>query len=201
MQYSTKRRLIIGISIVLLIILYIFKNYNFMIRVAGVLFGLWIFYFVDHAFKAKFYFRHYVYILTILVFGILLSTFYWSYPNYDKILHLIMPILGSIMIFFLVNKLKIKFQWKLLITFTAVLSILALLEIGEYLFDIFLDLKAQGVYIRDISGLEKYNLVLDRIDDTMIDLMLGTAGAIIFSIGKTLCYFYNKRYCKKLKNY
>ena len=201
MQYSTKRRLIIGISIVLLIILYIFKNYNFMIRVVGVLFGLWIFYFVDHAFKAKFYFRHYVYILTILVFGILLSTFYWSYPNYDKILHLIMPILGSIMIFFLVNKLKIKFQWKLLITFTAVLSILALLEIGEYLFDIFLDLKAQGVYIRDISGLEKYNLVLDRIDDTMIDLMLGTAGAIIFSIGKTLCYFYNKRYCKKLKNY
>ena len=201
MQYSTKRRLIIGISIVLLIILYIFKNYNFMIRVAGVLFGLWIFYFVDHAFKAKFYFRHYVYILTILVFGILLSTFYWSYPNYDKILHLIMPILGSIMIFFLVNKLKIKFQWKLLITFTAVLSMLALLEIGEYLFDIFLDLKAQGVYIRDISGLEKYNLVLDRIDDTMIDLMLGTAGAIIFSVGKTFCYFYNKRYCKRIANY
>jgi len=201
MQYSTKRRLIIGISIVLLIILYIFKNYNFMIRVAGVLFGLWIFYFVDHAFKAKFYFRHYVYILTILVFGILLSTFYWSYPNYDKILHLIMPILGSIMIFFLVNKLKIKFQWKLLITFTAVLSILVLLEIGEYLFDMFLDFKLQGVYLRDISGLEKYNLVLDRIDDTMIDLMLGIAGAAIFSIGKSICYFYNKRYCKKIKNY
>jgi len=201
MEYKLKRRLIIGISIILLIILYIFKNYNFMIRIAGFLFGLWAFYFIDHAFYLKFKFRHYVYIFLILILGILLSPLYHISESYDKILHLAMPILASIMIFFIVNKMKIKFQWKILITFTAVLSILALLEIGEYLFDMFLDFKLQGVYLRDISGLEKYNLILEKNDDTMIDMMLGFAGAIIFSISKSISYFYNKRHSKKIMDY
>ena len=201
MEYKLKRRLIIGISIILLIILYIFKNYNFMIRVAGVIFGLWAFYFLDHAFGIRFHLRHYIYIIIILIFGIFLSPLYYISESYDKILHLAMPILASIMVFFIVNKMKIKFQWKLLITLTSMLSILAVLEIGEYLFDMFLDFKLQGVYLRDLSGLEKYDLVLNKNDDTMIDMMLGFAGAIIFSISKSVCYFYNKRHSKKIRDY
>lgn len=170
-----------------------FKNMSVLIRVTSVILGLGIFYFLDHAFKLKFKFRHYIYISLILFLGILFSPIYFISSSYDKVLHLLMPILGSIMIFFVVDKLKIKFKWKLLITFTSIFAILGLLEIGEYFLDLLWDFKLQGVYIRDISGLEKLNLVQDKIDDTMMDMLLGLAGSLVFTIGKTICYFYKKK--------
>ncbi len=61
-------------------------------------------------------------------------------------------------------------------------------ELGEYALDYFFDLKLQGVYLRDLQGLEKFNLIVDRIDDTMIDLFLGILGsslyALVFGIAK-----------------
>src|SRR3989344_1023388 len=45
-----------------------------------------------------------------------------------------------------------------------------------------LDLKLQGVFLRDVQGLEKYNLLLDRNDDTMIDLLLGAIGSAVYSL-------------------
>ena len=193
MEYKNKRRLIIGVSLILLIVLYMFKNMSVLIRVTSVILGLGIFYFLDHAFKLKFKFRHYIYISLILFLGILFSPIYFISSSYDKVLHLLMPILGSIMIFFVVDKLKIKFKWKLLITFTSIFAILGLLEIGGYFLDLLWDFKLQGVYIRDISGLEKLNLVQDKIDDTMMDMLLGLAGSLVFTIGKTICYFYKKK--------
>ena len=189
-----------GIAVILLVVLYLFKNLSILIRAAVVIFGLGIFYFIDHAFNLNFKFRHYLYVIIILFGGILLSPLYFLSDSYDKILHLIMPIFGSIMVFFIVNKLKIKFQWKLLIAFTSMLSILAFLEIGEYLLDVLWDLKLQGVYIRDISGLEKFNVVQDKVDDTMMDMIFGFLGSLVFTVTKTVCYFYNKRYSKKIKN-
>lgn len=102
------------------------------------------------------------------------------------------------MIFFAVNKLKIKFQWKLLITFTSILSMFVLLEIGEYLLDLFLGFKLQGVYVRDISGVQKLKILQDPLNDTMIDMIFGLIGSLVFVIGKTFCYFYNRRYRKKI---
>lgn len=192
MQYKTKRRLIIGISLLLLVLLYVFKNYSFMIRAVSVIFGLLIFYFFDHAFQLHFHFRHYVYILIILIFGILLSPFYFFSEIYDKILHLLMPILGSIVVFFVISKAETDLKWKLLITLTSMVFFLTMIEIGEYLFDVFLDLKLQGVYLRDLSGLEKYKLVLGENDDTMIDLILGTAGSLFFILGKTAGFYYKR---------
>lgn len=171
-----------------------------MLRAGSFILSLWLFYFIDHGFHLHFKLRHYLYVLAILCFGILLSPFYYLYPNYDKLLHLLMPILISIMVFFAVNKLDIKFQWKLLLTVTTVVSFLAIFEIIEYIIDLVLDLNLQGVYLRDVSGMEKFNLILDRNDDTMIDLILGVIGAIIFTSGKTICYFYNKRHqIKKIR--
>ncbi|GAF85468.1 unnamed protein product, partial [marine sediment metagenome] len=100
MEYKNKRRLIIGIALLLLIVLYIFKNTSFLIRAVSVFVGLWVFYFVDYAFKLKFGFRHYFYFLIILVAGLLLSPFYYIFESYDKVLHFVMPVLGSILIFF-----------------------------------------------------------------------------------------------------
>ncbi len=168
-----------------------------MIRAISVIFGLLIFYFFDHAFRIQFHFRHYIYILAILFLGILLSPLYYYFEIYDKILHLIMPIIGGVIVFFIINKSKIEFKWKLLITLTSMVFILTMLEIGEYLFDIFLDFKLQGVYIRDITGLEKYKLVLGKNDDTMVDLILGTLGSLFFIAAKTGTSYF-KKYHKKV---
>ncbi len=196
MQYKNKKRLVVGISLMLLLAFYFFRNLSLAVRVFGVIFGLGLFCFIDYAFSLKFRLRHYIYVFLILFGGILLSPLYFISPTYDKILHFFIPILGSIMIFFIVDKLKIKFQWKLLITFTAIMSVIAIHEIGEYLLDLLWDLKLQGVYIRDVSGLKKLNPVQSRIDDTMVDMIIGTISGLIFTIAKTFCYFYNQKVLK-----
>ncbi len=193
MEYKNKRILIIGISLFLLLVFYLFKNLSTSLRILSFIFGLIIFYLTDHMFEIDFKLRHYYYIIIILAFGFLFSPLYFLSSVYDKILHLIMPILGCLLIFHIVDKKKLSMQWKLLITFMFIISFLAFQEIGEYLVDILWDLKLQGVYIRDIRGIEKLNLVMTQIDDTMIDLILGIIGALSFIAGKSISYFYKKK--------
>ncbi len=195
MNYKNKRRLLVGFFSFLLLILYIFRSYSVILRIIGLSLGFVVFYFIDHSFNLEFSLKHYVYFLIIAVFGVLLSPLYFISENYDKVLHLILPIFAASIIFFMVNKLDIKFQWKLLLTFLVIVSFLAFHEIGEYLLDKLLDLKLQGVYLRsEIVGLEatKLNLVQEKIDDTMIDMIFGVLSAIIFSIGKSIEYYFKK---------
>ena len=127
---------------------------------------------------------------------------YYLTPIYDKILHFFVPIIGAITIFYVVNKLKISFKWKLLITFVLVFSISAIHEILEYILDLIWDFKLQGVWLRDITGLEKLHIIQEPLDDTMIDMVWGLIGSIVFVIGKTITNSYNRRYKKlrKIKN-
>ena len=142
--------------------------------------------------------RHYGYVFGIIILGILLSPLYFLNSSFDKVLHLLMPILISIIAYYVLDtKTKLNFKYKLLITFMFMVTLLALWELAEYIVDYFWDFKMQGVYLRDITGLEKYNLVLDKNDDTMIDLMLGVAGTGIFMIGKNICRIFNKNSKKK----
>jgi len=193
MDYNKKRKLIIGIAVFILFLLYALKNFSIIIRAIGFIAGIIIFYLIDHLFKINFEFKHYIYLILILFFGILLAPLYFFSENYDKMLHLISPILGGCLIFYMIDNKKLNFQWKLLITFMFIVSFLTIHEIGEYFMDWLWDMKLQGVYIRDISGIEKLNLVLNPHDDTMIDLIFGTIGGIIFAIGKTINHLYEKR--------
>ena len=84
-------------------------------------------------------------------------------------------------VFFMVNKLNLKFRWNVLFTAFIVIGSLALFEIGEYYLDYLFDLKLQGVFLRDIEGVEKYRILLDRNDDTMLDSSLGVIGTGIFA--------------------
>tara|TARA_Y100000310_G_scaffold61798_1_gene57031 strand:+ start:28 stop:627 length:600 start_codon:yes stop_codon:yes gene_type:complete len=198
MEYKNKRWWILGISIFLLIFFYIFKNYSSIYLIADAIIALWAFYFVDHAFNMNFKNRHYGYVFGIIILGILLSPLYFLNSSFDKVLHLLMPILISIIAYYVLDtKTKLNFKYKLLITFMFMVTLLALWELAEYIVDYFWDFKMQGVYLRDITGLEKYNLVLDKNDDTMIDLMLGVAGTGIFMIGKNICRIFNKNSKKK----
>jgi len=192
LKKHTKHILLILTLILLLVLLYAFKNINIFVRIGGTILAIFIFYLSDFYFKLKFKNIHYFLFALIAISGILFSNLYSISPNYDKILHLISPILLSIIIFFLINKLKTTFPIKLLLTVSVVLSFLGLFEIGEYALDQLLGWKLQGVFLRDISGVVKLKLIMNRNDDTMIDLILGTSGILIFVLTKTIKYNYKK---------
>ncbi|MEK6889170.1 MAG: hypothetical protein AABW80_03630 [Nanoarchaeota archaeon] len=82
----------------------------------------------------------------------------------------------------MVNKLSIKLKWKLTFTFFITLGILGIFEISEYALDSLFDLKLQGVFVRDASGLEKLNIIQEPLDDTITDLVLGILGSALYSI-------------------
>ena len=186
--YQYKRRTVFGLSLLLLLMIYFFKNASFILRAVSTAGLLIFFYVLDHSFDIRFRGKHYLFILVIAIFTLLLSPFYHLYPHYDKVQHFFLPLLISSIIFYMVSHLRIELKWKLTFTFFITIGILGLFELGEYALDYFFDLKLQGVYLRDLQGLEKFNLIVDRIDDTMIDLFLGILGsslyALVFGIAK-----------------
>jgi len=89
--------------------------------------------------------------------------------------------------------LKLKLKWQLFFVFFVVIGSLGIHEIGEYLLDYFFNLKLQGVFLRNLQGLEKYDVLLDRIDDTMIDMSLGIIGTFVY----VSSHWVWKKYIKK----
>jgi len=202
MKLRSKHLTYIGIAIVVFVILYALKNTAYFVRASAFVSSLAVFWIVDTLLDLKFRVRHYVLLVFIATTGILLSPFYYLYPGYDKVLHFFNPILFSILIFYLVNKIKgISFSKKLFLTFSITVSFLALFELIEFFLDKMYDLNLQGVYIWEVSetAAAKVRLIMDRNDDTMIDLALGVLGTVLFSIGKTIEIYYKKLNKKKTK--
>lgn len=193
LSFSVKRRIIFSLCVVLFALLYAFKNTSFTVRALSTIGLLFVFYMADHLFVIHFKLRHYIFIILIAVSGFLLSPLYFVYPNYDKILHLALPVLYSSIVFYMISPLRLELKWKLTYTFFVVLGSLALFEIGEYLLDIFFDLKLQGVFLRSVQGLDKFDILVDRIDDTMIDLVLGVIGSGIYALYAFLVHRKSKR--------
>jgi len=179
-RYHVKRWFVLSISIILLLLFYSFRNTSFLVRAISAILLLLAFYAADHIFYLKFKSHHYLYILIIASTGALFSPLYYIYSSYDKVLHFILPIMLSSIFFFMISRLQLESKWKLVFTFFTVLGSLALFEIGEFALDYFFNLKLQGVFLRSIQGLEKYSLILDRNDDTMIDLIFGVLGSFAY---------------------
>ncbi len=74
---------------------------------------------------------------------------------------------------------------KLGFTLTILITSITVFEVYEYLADFFWNVKLQGVYSGSWID-QKFTLIMPRIDDTMVDIMLGIAGGITFVIGKVL---------------
>lgn len=193
-HYRKKRRIIIALYAVIVGLLYMFKNESFLIRSLSTIGLLAVFYLTDNLFDVKFKERHYLFIFIIAISSFMLSPLYYISPNYDKIQHFILPILFSSIVFFMINYLDIHLKWKLMFTFFVVIGVIGLHEIGEYFLDYFFGLKLQGVFLRSLRGLEKYNIILDRIDDTMIDMVFGVIGSLTY-----WGYSYVKNKIKKCK--
>jgi len=175
-----KKIIYISVGVAILIVLYLLQNTSYLLRAFTFIFSVGLFYLADVFFSLRFKMSHYLILIFIATAGILLSPLYFLSPNYDKILHLVSPFLIGILFFFLIDKTELKLSTKLLMTFAVVIMSLSLFEIIEFLLDQLFDLKLQGVFIRDISGIAKLNIVLDKNSDTMLDLILGTIGSLIF---------------------
>jgi hypothetical protein len=198
MKLRSKRITYVAIGILILILLYALKNTAYFVRASAFVASFAVFYLVDNLLDLKFRNRHYFILIFIATTGILLSPLYSIYSYYDKILHFLNPILFCILIYYLVNKIKgISFSTKLFLTFSITISFLALFELIEFFLDKLYDFKLQGVWLRDLTGASKIQLIMDRNDDTMIDLLLGVLGTVLFSIGKTLEFYYKKLKHKK----
>lgn len=182
LNYTRKRTIIVVFAIFLALMIYFFKGSSTILRVLTAVSAMLMFYVIDHFYDIKFRKRHYVFMFLIIIVGVMMSPFYFVYPSFDKIQHFFSPILLSSIIFFMINKIKMELKWKFVFTFFVTFAILGLFEIGEFALDSLFDLKLQGVYLRDLSGLDKFNLILEPLKDTMIDLILGMVGTLIYCL-------------------
>lgn len=190
LDYRKKRTIIFGFSILLLLMIYFFKSASFILRALSTIAIMLFFYFLDHTYDIRFKKRHYIYIFAIVILSFLASPLYFVYPQYDKIQHFIQPMLACSIIFMMINKLNLELKWKIVFTFFIVVAMLGLLEVGEFALDSLFNMKLQGVFLRDVGGLEKFNLLMDPLTDTMIDLVLGVIGTVIYL---AIFAFYSRR--------
>ena len=180
------RELIFVIILIALIILYFVLNNYFNIQTVSIIsfFGMIIvvigFYLIDKAFKINFKKRHYLFIIIMAVAAITLSFLYFKYPYFDKIQHFFFPMMYASMVFYIVSKLKLNKKYTLVFVFFIVVATSGLFEILEYLIDITLNWRLQGVFIVTASG--QFITIMSRIDDTMLDMITATLGTIVYII-------------------
>lgn len=184
--YKIKQAFVITFSSILLLAAYFFENAPFILRVVSAIEFLLIFYLIDHFFEVRFRAKHYMFMLIIATSGLLLSPLFFIWPNYDKIQHFIQPMLICSILLFMISKLKIKYRWQITFAFFITVAILGIFEIGEFTLDNLFDMKLQGVYLRDMQGLEKFNLFMDPLNDTMVDLIIGTIGSGLFVLTRAI---------------
>lgn len=178
--YVNERRFLFSLTIALIVLMVLFWESSLFIRLAFGVVAVILLYLFDGLFRMGLKRIHYAAYVIIIISGVLMSPLFYIYPYYDKVLHFFLPILTSFLVFYCVNKLDIKLRWKILFTFSIVVAILGIFEIVEYTLDLLLDMKLQGVYLRDSYGIEKLSVLTDPLDDTMVDMVFGTLGSLVY---------------------
>ncbi|MFH1592776.1 MAG: hypothetical protein ABIB47_05410 [Candidatus Woesearchaeota archaeon] len=186
MLFKNKRRVVIVLVSIFLLLLYFSRNLFIAIPFLIAVVALLLFGYIDRSFKLNFPDGFYVFIFIIFILGTIIGgstpfALYYRIILFDKILHFISPIMGSAIVFYILDRLGISLKWKLLMTVGLVFGILGLFEIGEYLSDVFFGTLHQGVYLMDFAELVKYEVISEPIDDTMWDLILGLFGSSVFA--------------------
>ncbi len=187
---------IIFLGVLFAVIIAAYESYWFIAQAAATVALMILFIVADHYWNIGFKTRHYIFMLIISITSFLLSDLYFVYSYYDKILHFVIPMLLGSLVFHMVTKLDLRVKWRLLFTFLIISASLGIFEMGEYSLDYFFDLQLQGVYVRDFDTLEKYQLVLGKIDDTMLDMMLGTLGALVYVTSDGIGMFFKRKFIK-----
>ena len=149
-----------------------------------------LFYWGDVFFGINFRIRHYLFMTFIASCSF--SSLYFSIISYDKILHFVEPLMAASIIFFMMKGWKIKPVWKLMLTFFVIAGILGSFELVEFGLDSFFNLNTQGVFIAEASG--KLITIMDPNTDTMVDMLTGYVGILLYVIPM---HFYLKRKKRK----
>lgn len=105
------------------------------------------------------------------VFGMLY--FYQSFQYYDKVLHFVISYAITMIVYDYFVK-NLHFRPKKLMVFLSALGIGVVWEMIEYFNDVFLGNTSQGVF--SSTGV----MLMSPISDTMIDLIVGGLGAILY---------------------
>lgn len=192
-SYILRRNIFFILIAILFIIGVFFRRYfNFItnlkylelvniISLIGLIIAISIFHLADKMFSMHLRKRDYFLMYLMSITGIILSFLYLRFPNYDKIEHFFFPIIfASITYHILSKKLDIPFKWKLFFTLFIIIGSLSIFELIEYFLDFTFNWHLQGVFIEDPTG--NYKEILGRIDDTMIDMLIGIIGTIIYII-------------------
>lgn len=120
-------------------------------------------------------------ILAFIFFGVSLSPLYFQTDWFDKVLHIMIP-LGISHIVFRMTKFP-DMNFKIFSTLLGSITAISLWELFEYFIDNKFGTHLQGVY-----GLTKQNYVIvkmKRLDDTIADISLGVIGICIYLIIQT----------------
>jgi hypothetical protein len=182
MRLKNKKILIILFLTLFLLIGYLFDALFPILSLLELALAITIFYLIDKTFKINFKAIHYLLVTLMFIVGVSFSCFYYVYPLYDKILHLINPFLITLIIFYVVDKQPLSLSKKWGITFCILMTFATLHEIGEYLLDTFLGTTTQGAYLIDPDFANKLRPIQSKIDDTMMDIILGAIGSLLFLI-------------------
>ena len=123
------------------------------------------------------------FIVLLNVFGETIFEWYYLFIHYDKLLHLINPVIGCLFIYHLVkNKIRDKKMLMMFCVF-AVISIAIGWEISEFGFDKLTNYGMQGVKLMDGGHFFLVGeVVMPPFDDTMLDLICDVAGALVFGL-------------------
>lgn len=116
------------------------------------------------------------------ILGETIFEWYYLFMHYDKLLHLINPVIGCLFVYHLAkNKIKDK---KLLVMFCVftVLSLAVGWEIFEYGFDNFFTDVMQGVQLKYEGHFFGFKEVMNKFDDTMLDFIYAAIGTLIFAL-------------------
>ena len=198
-NYIYERRVWTALVIISLICIYLFRNSGWGLRIAGAVEVIALFALGDRIFQMGFKKRHYVFYILLIIGTFIASPLYFIYPNYDKIWHVIGPIFVCSIVFFMIRKLDLQMKWKVTFAFFVTFAILGIFELSEYTIDSLFNFNLQGVYLRDAYGFEKFTLITEKNDDTMIDMFLGLIGTALYCAYAS--FVYKRRTHKHLLNY
>jgi len=133
-----------------------------------------------------------VFVVLTNIFGEIFSGLFYRYMSYDKLLHLINPVIISILFYYYFrDKIKDK-KILLILCVSLTLSLELLWEIFEAGFDYIFKTQMQGVFIqtgKDVFGVG-VRQTMDQFADTIWDMVDAVLGSIIFVAG---FYFYQRR--------
>lgn len=184
MRFNPKEVIVLSSLLIIVALVLLFPNTFSLFTLILTILYIGAFYFFDKFSNFNFKESHYIIIITTTFFAIFIGgTFYFINGIFDKILHLTTPFFISFILFYMINKIKMSFQAKLLTTFTSMMTILILLEVVEYLLDILLGTKNQGVFLLQ-NG--QFTETMSRIDDTMMDIICGFCSSLLFVLYKNM---------------